>query len=251
MTDRSPVRRADDPSARPGGGTATSARERLTRDRVVRAALAVVDRDGLDGLTMRALGRELGVDPMAAYHHVPSKEAILQGVVEAILAELAVPDPSVRLGWRDAARLIGREYRRALLAHPNALPVVSTQPPLTPAGMRLIENAAAMLVRGGLAPRQALEVINGTAAAVIGSALVEAGVTPGSEAIEQSVIDSAYASLRPDEFPTITAVMATADAESFDPDRQFEDLLDALVRGFAARFRSDRPRAAQPRAIRR
>jgi AcrR family transcriptional regulator len=251
VTDRSAARRADDPAARQGGGTGASVRERLTRDRVVRAALAVVDRDGLDGLTMRALGRELGVDPMAAYHHVPSKEAILQGVVEAILAELAVPDPSVRLGWREAARLIGHEYRRALLAHPNALPVVSTQPPLTPAGMRLIENAAAMLVRGGLAPRQALEVINGTAAAVIGSALVEAGVTPGGEAIEQSVIDSAYASLRPDEFPTITTVMATADPASFDPDRQFEDLLDALVRGFAARFRSDRPRAAQPRAIRR
>jgi AcrR family transcriptional regulator len=222
-----------DPAARGPAG-----RERLTRDRVVRAALAVVDRDGLDGLTMRALGRELGVDPMAAYHHVPSKEAILQGVVEAILAELVVPDRSTRLGWRDAARLIGREYRRALLAHPNALPIVSTQPPLTPVGMRLIEDAAAMLVRGGLTARQALEVINGTAAAVIGSALVEAGVTPGSEAIDQAVIDSAYASLAPEEFPTITAVIAEADPASFEPDRQFENLLDALVRGFASRFRA-------------
>lgn len=194
---------------------------------------------------MRALGRELGVDPMAAYHHVPSKEAILQGVVEAILSELAVPDPSVRLGWRDAVRLIGREYRRALLAHPNALPVVSTQPPLTPVGMRLIEAATGMLVRGGLTASQALEVINGTSATVIGSALVEAGVTPGTEAIEQSLIDSTYASLPPEEFPTITSAMATADPATFEPERQFEDLLDALVRGFAARFRAGA--AAQPR----
>ena len=242
MTDRSAAHSGDRPAAQAGGGTGLSGRERLTRDRVVKAALAVVDRDGLDGLTMRALGRELGVDPMAAYHHVPSKEAILQGVVEAILAELTVPDPSVRLGWRDAARLIGREYRRALLAHPNALPVVSTQPPLTPIGMRLIESAAAMLVRGGLTGRQALDVINGTAAAVIGSALAEVGVTPGSEAIEQAVIDSTYASLAPEEFPTITAVLTNADPASFDPDRQFEDLLDALVRGFAARFRAGDPR---------
>lgn len=216
--------------------TAGAGRERLTRERVVAAALAVVDRDGLDGLTMRALGRELGVDPMAAYYHLPNKAAILQGVVEAILSGLEVPGPTVQLAWPDAVRLVAREYRRVLLAHPNALPVASTQPPLTPAGLRLIEDTAAMLVRGGLGPMQALEAINSTAAAVIGSVLVEAGVTPGSDAIEQSAINEAYEELSPDEFPTITAVFAAIDPEAFDPGNQFEGLLDTLVRGFEARF---------------
>lgn len=219
-----------DPSA-----SSPTTRERLTRERVVAAALAVVDRDGLERLTMRALGRELGVDPMAAYHHVPNKAAILQGVVEAILGEIPLPDPAIDISWPDVVRLIGRSYRQALLAHPNALPVASTQPPLTPAGLGLIETAMALLVRRGLAPLEALGAINGCAALVIGSALAEAGVTPGSEPIEQSAIETVYAELSPEEFPILSGIMAAAGAEQFDSDRQFEDLLDAYVQGLSMR----------------
>ena len=222
-------------TSRSTGDTGTT-RERLTRQRVVAAALAVVDRDGLEGLTMRALGRELGVDPMAAYHHVPNKAAIIQGVVEAILAEIPLPDPQTELSWPDVARLIARSYRKALLAHPNALPAASTQPPLTPASLGLIEAAAALLVRGGLQPIEALEVINGAAVLVIGSALVEVGVTPGTEPLEQQAIEGVYAGLSPDDFPVLTTIMAAADPARFDSERQFEDLLDAYVRGLQARI---------------
>jgi AcrR family transcriptional regulator len=215
-------------------------RERLSRERVVAAALAVVDRDGLDGLTMRALGRELGVDPMAAYHYLPNKAAVLQGVVEAILSEMRPALDVLEGRWPDGVRAFSRGYRRVLLAHPNALPVASTQPPLTPVGLRLIESAAASLVRGGLTPLEALETINGGAALVIGSALVEVGVTPGTEAIEQAEIDEAYQDLAPDEFPTISAVMAARTPESFDSELQFEALLDAYVRGLEARFAARR-----------
>jgi AcrR family transcriptional regulator len=211
-------------------------RERLTRERVVAAALAVVDREGLERLTMRALGHELGVDPMAAYHHVPNKAAILQGVIEAILAEIPLPSADTVLAWPDGVRFIARSYRRALLAHPNALPVASTQPPLTSGGLTLIEAALAMLVRGGLTPLESLEVINGGAALVIGSTLVEAGVTPGSEPIEQETIASVYAGLSPDEYPILTEVMGSAGPEAFDSEKQFEDLLEAYIRGLEARL---------------
>jgi TetR/AcrR family transcriptional regulator, tetracycline repressor protein len=223
-------------TSRRSGETGATTRERLTRQRVVAAALAVVDRDGLERLTMRALGRELGVDPMAAYHHVPDKAAILQGVVEAILAEIPLPAPDMAMSWPDGLRLIARSHRHALLAHPNALPVVSTQPPLTPASLRLIEAAAALLVRGGLTPMQALEAINGAAAIVIGSTQVEAGVTPGSEPIEQLAIETVYAGLSPDEFPILATILASPEAQDMDSERQFEDLLDAYVRGLAARI---------------
>jgi AcrR family transcriptional regulator len=223
-------------TGRETGDTSATTRERLTRRRVVAAALAVVDRDGLERLTMRALGRELGVDPMAAYHHVPNKAAILQGVVEAILAEIPLPDPESEMSWPDVVRLVARSYRHALLAHPNALPVASTQPPLTPAALGLIEAAMALLVRSGLTALEALEVINGSAALVIGSTIVEAGVTPGSEPIEPQAIEMVYAGLPPDEFPILTRVMTSANAQQFDSERQFEDLLDAYVRGLEARI---------------
>ena len=227
------------PSRRRSGAgptRSTTTRERLSRERVVAAALAVVDREGLEGLTMRALGRELGVDPMAAYHHVPNKAAILQGVVEAIMAEVVLPPPGAELAWSEVIRSTARTYRRALLDHPNALPIVSTQPPLTPVGLRFIEATAALLVGGGLSPLQALEAINGGGVIVIGSTLAEAGVTPGSQPVEQGYIEEAYANLTADAFPTITAVMALGSPESFDPELQFEALLDAYVLGLEQRF---------------
>jgi TetR/AcrR family tetracycline transcriptional repressor len=215
-------------------------RPRLTRERVVAAALAVVDRDGLEALTMRALGRELGVDPMAAYHHVPGKQAILQGIVEAIMAEIPIPEAGDAITWPDILRLIGQVYRQTLLAHPNALPVVSTQPILTPRGLRIIELGAALLVRGGLTPLEALEAINGAAAVVIGSVLVEVGVTPGSEPLERETIDAAYRSLSVEDFPTVAAAYGQAAPDSFDSDSQFEALLDAFVRGLEARIAGSR-----------
>lgn len=222
----------DGRAARPG----TSTREHLTRPRVVAAALEIVDRDGLEGLTMRALGRELGVDPMAAYHWFPNKPAILQGVGEAILSEIDLPDVHASVSWIRVAMEMGRAYRAALLRHPNALPVAATQPVMTPRGFELIERTSAALVAGGLTPGAALEAINTAAAFVIGTALVEAGVTPGSEPVERGAIESAYSSIDPAQFPTLAAAMSEAMTLLADDEAQFETALDALVRGLAVSF---------------
>src|SRR3954453_13520802 len=68
-----------------------SARAPLTRDRILRAALVLIDRDGLDALTMRALGAALGVEGMALYRHVGSKERLLDGIAELLVSELGRP----------------------------------------------------------------------------------------------------------------------------------------------------------------
>lgn len=214
-----------------------SRRDRLTRPGVVAAALSIVDRDGLEGLTMRALGHELGVDPMAAYHWFPNKPAILQGVGEAILAEVVLPDQGPDLTWAEVARNMGREYRAALLRHPNALPVASTQPVMTPRGFELIERVAAALVAGGLRPGAALEAINTIAAYVIGSAVVEAGVTPGTEPVPSEAIMASYASIDPVRFPTMVAAMAEATGLLSNDRAQFDTALDAILRGLEVSFR--------------
>lgn len=230
------ARRASEPGG-PANEPSTTTREHLTRPRVVAAALAIVDRDGLDGLTMRALGRELGVDAMAAYHWFPNKLAILQGVGEAILSEIGLPAVDRHVPWQTVAHGMGSQYRAALVRHPNALPVASTQPVLTPRGFELIERTSAALVAGGLTPGAALEAINTVAAFVIGSALVEAGVTPGTEPVAQEAISNAYSSIDPERFPTLAAAMGEAMALLSDDEAQFETGLDALVRGLEASFR--------------
>ncbi|MEO8452001.1 MAG: TetR family transcriptional regulator, partial [Gemmatimonadota bacterium] len=68
------------------------AKTALTRERILDAALAAVDRDGLEALTMRSLGRELGVEAMSLYHHFPNKARLLEGVVDRVLAEIEVAE---------------------------------------------------------------------------------------------------------------------------------------------------------------
>lgn len=186
---------------------------------------------------MRALGRELGVDPMAAYHWFPNKPAILQGVGEAILSEIALPlaDPSVR--WQQVAMGMGRDYRAVLLRHPNAIPVASTQPVMTPRGFELIERVSSALVASGMTAGAALEAINTIAAFVSGSAVAEVGVTPGAEPDDPEAVMGAYARLDPGQFPTLVAAMGEAVALLGDDELQFETAIDALVRGLEASFR--------------
>lgn len=233
------ARRLERPPAAPGA--APPHRERLTRDRVVAAALALVDRDGLEALTMRRLGRELGVDPMAAYHWFPSKQAILQGVGEAILAEVRLPEIAADAPWPDVLRAAARAYRAALLRHPQALTVAATQPVLTPRGLDLVERILTALTAGGLAPGVALEAINTAAALVVGLALAEAGVTPGAAPSDRAQIEAAYAALDPSRFPATVAAIGEAMALMGDDEARFERACEALVRGFAAREGAARP----------
>jgi hypothetical protein len=133
---------------------------------------------------------------------------------------------------------MSREYRHVLLRHPNALPVSSTQPVLTPRGFALVERVTAALVAGGLTPGAALETLNTIAAFVIGSAVVEAGVSPGAEPDDPQVVMSAYEGLDQAQFPTLVMAMREALALLADDEAQFETAIDALVRGLDASFRA-------------
>src|SRR5918911_507596 len=95
------------------------ARRPLTRPRILRAALKLIDGEGLDALSMRKLGAALGVEAMALYRHVPSKGALLDGVVELLLEQLELP-PAGCESWSDAWLAVARSYRRLAHSHPGA-----------------------------------------------------------------------------------------------------------------------------------
>ena len=95
------------------------ARETLSRDRIMRGALAVADAGGLAALTIRSLAKELGVKPMAVYHYVANKDEILDGLVDLVFSEIELPSPDGE--WRDEiARRMG-SAREALRRHPWAI----------------------------------------------------------------------------------------------------------------------------------
>ena len=88
----------------------TRQREKLTRDRIVDAALAVMDAEGLDAVSMRRVAREVGVDAMSLYHHVRDKDALLQAVCDRVMAGFEFP--SDEGSWEDRCKAAARSWRR-------------------------------------------------------------------------------------------------------------------------------------------
>ena len=127
-------------------------RQPLSRRRILRSALRLIDRDGLEALSMRRLGAALGVEAMSLYRHVPNKEAVLDGVVELLTEEIDVPlaRGASSDSWPATMRRIVRSYRKLAHAHPNAFPLIALRPLTTPKAIARGEATIALLLEAGL-----------------------------------------------------------------------------------------------------
>ena len=129
---------------------------------ILQTALAIVDRDGVDGLSMRRLSNALGRDPVMLYRHVPNKAAVLDGVAEIVLAQLLVDntDPN----WAAQLRTVAHHFRQLALAHPKVVPLLVTRPLATPLGqrppgmLRPLEDVLALLTSAGFTGNDALHI---------------------------------------------------------------------------------------------
>lgn len=202
-------------------------RPALSRPLIVATALAMADRDGLDKLTMRRLGAELGADPMAVYHYFPNKAALFDGLVEAVYAELAPPAADGASSWRQDVVGFAQALRAALLRHPAVLPAVSTRPVDSPLVLALIERVTARLVDGGVPAGTALDLVTCVAMFTIGHALAQAGepVGGGDEPEDLDTFDLSH-------FPTMAAALAAGWEHDFD--RQYALGLNLLLSGLVA-----------------
>jgi AcrR family transcriptional regulator len=150
------------PASRTTGDAAANGTGKITRDVVLAAALEIIDADGASGLSMRRLARALGRDPMILYRHAPNKAALLDGVAETVLSQLAVDaaDPD----WAAQLRTVARGYRRLALAHPKVVPLLVTRPLATPLALRPhgtlrpLEDILALLTAAGFSGADALHI---------------------------------------------------------------------------------------------
>jgi AcrR family transcriptional regulator len=122
----------------------------LNRDRVLRAAVALADREGVDAVSMRKLADELGVVPMALYKHVANKEDLRSGMVDVVISAYDPPEPSS--DWKKAVRGRILSARRALLEHPWARRVIESQRQRTPTVLSYMDSLSGMFMAGGLSP---------------------------------------------------------------------------------------------------
>lgn len=155
-------------------------RPRLTREKVLRAALEFVDANGLAALSMQKLGTELGVQGMSLYSHVENKDELLDGIVEAMTAE-AEPPPADGTGWRDALRRLAGEIRAMILRHPAAAPLLVSRQVMTTRQLQQVDGYLGLLMRQGFTEERAVEVLRTLYGYALGFALVEANLAAGGQ----------------------------------------------------------------------
>jgi TetR/AcrR family transcriptional regulator, tetracycline repressor protein len=222
----------------------TKERERLTRERVIDAALSVMDAEGLDAVSMRRVAREVGVEAMSLYNHVRDKDDLLQGVCERIMAAYEFPEGYE--DWVERAKAGARSWRRLLQAHPDLLRLFAETHgpvPSSPESMRPTEFALTMFREAGLSERDTVQAFHAFGGYIQGFVMMEGGSIKGQNADTQHAFAS---EVDPDAFPVLH-VVSRYFAEC-SADEQFEFGLDLMVRGLEARASADASSAGEPSA---
>lgn len=199
----------------------------LTAEAIFRAALALVDAEGIDALTMRRLAADMGVAPMSLYGHVPTKEHLLLGLVNLVTGEIGLPEPGLP-PW-EAFRTVVREFRRVALRHPNVVPLSVRQPPTGSHGLLTLEASLDALRRAGLPPALTARAYRMSSSFAIGFVSLECG------GYFKPVDVAAGAQVAPIEAAAVPRVVEVAPhLAEWDADREFERSLDTLIGTFTA-----------------
>jgi TetR/AcrR family transcriptional regulator, tetracycline repressor protein len=148
----------------------------LSRERILAAALRLIDQSGLDALSMRKLGTELGVDPMSIYHYFPNKDALLLAVVQDVFASMRVPPPTGP--WKQRVRKWADAYRDVAVAHPHlVLQIVSNPSAVAVAAAHVNESLYGALEKSGLPAKTVVRAADLIVDYVNGSVLAVASDT--------------------------------------------------------------------------
>jgi TetR/AcrR family tetracycline transcriptional repressor len=198
-------------------------RRPLNRRRILEAAVRFVDREGLEALSMRKLGAELGVEAMSIYNHVPSKSALLDGMVEVLLGELRIPPENH--AWEERVREGWRSFRRLAHEHPNVFSLFVTRPPNTMDGIWLVEEFVKTLRQAGFDPETTLHAFRTLSSYTFGYAISEIR----GFALEPGGSRPGVQRLRPGGFPHISELKPYL--QEVDHDAEFEFGLDRIFSG--------------------
>ena len=183
----------------------------LTRERIIAAAVELIEQEGAEAVSMRRIASELGSGVMSLYNHVPSKAVLLDAVAERILSGIdVVTEPG--MGWEDQVRAQARGFRQIARTYPRCTMVVISRPVNSAAAMRPMEHALATLRDAGFGAEDAVRVVRAFIAYIVGSLLREVGVSPGLEPQRPLSQDPGVLSadrplhLNPAEFPRVVGM---------------------------------------------
>jgi AcrR family transcriptional regulator len=209
------------------GADDSDTRAPVTKERVLRSAAALADRSGIGSLTMRRLGRELGVEAMSLYKHVANKDAILDGLVELVVAEIEVPGPAS--DWKTAMRRRAISARRVLGSHPWAIGLLESRGSAGPAVLRYLDAIIASLRAGGFSVEMAGHAFWLLDSYIYGHVIQETSLPfDTSEQIAEST-GAILEQIPVDEYPHLVEMAAGAMTPGFHYETEFEFGLDLIL----------------------
>lgn len=203
----------------------------LSREKILRAALDLLEREGVAAVSMRRVANQLGCKAMSLYAHVNDKEDLLDGVVELAFADFPVPSSG---SWKERLRSFGLSFRAWVLQHPEAFTLLSTRP--LPAGkqLRLLESCLSVFRESGLDHSRILVAFHTLAAFVYGALLSEVQLTHPTTAHREKYLKLLVAQLEAggaDGFPSAYPVREGLVSRDFAEDYAFG--LEVILAGIA------------------
>jgi TetR/AcrR family transcriptional regulator, tetracycline repressor protein len=227
----------------------TSGRRPLTRERIIEAAIAYVDEQGLTALTMRTLGKELGVEAMSLYRYVNGREDLLEGMVDRMVSQLHLRPDHDQLGpadgWQAYLQWLAHGVRGLAREHPNTFPLIATRHPAAPwlrpplRSLRVVEEFLEMLISRGFSDDRAVRAYRAFSSFLLGHLLLEASLlgaqtAPAEEPLDEGGSDVPNADQKLDvaDFPNVERLerQLSEDHAGEEFEQALEDLLDRLDR---------------------
>jgi AcrR family transcriptional regulator len=176
----------------------------LSRQRVLRAAVALADRGGVGSLSMRKLAQELGVEAMSLYHHVANKDDILDGIVDVVFSEIDLPSGDA--DWRAAMRQRAVSARQALRRHPWATALMESRSTPGPANLRHHDAVLGILRNAGFSVELAAHAYSLLDAYIYGFALQETSLPFSTPEETSEVAQTIMAEFPAEELPHLTEI---------------------------------------------
>ena len=203
----------------------------LARDRILRAALDIADREGFEACTMRKLGAQLGVEAMSLYRHVKGKEDLLSGLVDLVFGEIEVAEPGGD-GWRTAMRARAHSQRAVMQRHQWAIGLMEGRMQPGPESLRVHDATLGILREAGFPFRVAVHANSVLDAYVYGFALQERGLPAEADGATAEVMrEQARQVPEMADYPYLAEAMSEFAGGGYDYDAEFSFGLELVLAG--------------------